>query len=148
MSYNIIVNKFVTTAATFETGSAKGCYVERGSAGGPVAVDRVRVLPTGAIHDQDGTDEGALTPPRVTQELVFQGANPNAHTQYKNLLKCLNRHGTLTVDVPAASSRASQTVAARLMAVEGTWEGPYRVGTYNTLVIKATWQLKGLLTIS
>lgn len=148
MSYNFIVKSFATTAATFETGAAKGCYVEGGSAAGPVAVDRIRVLPTGAIHDQDGTDEGALTPPRVTQELVFQGANPNGHTQYKNLLKCLNKHGTLTVEVPAASTRPSQTVAARLMAVEGSWEAPYRVGAYNTLVIRATWQLKGLLTIS
>lgn len=148
MSYNFIVKSFVTAEATFETGAANGCYVERGSAGGPVVVDRIRVLPSGAIHDQDGTDQGALTPPRVTQELVFQGLNPNSHTQYKNLLRCLSMHGTLTVEVPAASTRPAQTVAARLMKVEGNWEAPYRVGAFNTLVIKATWQLKGLLTIS
>ena len=148
MSYNVKVKSFAVTGATFETGGDKGCYVEKGSAGGPVVLDRVRILPTGALHDQDGTDEGALTPPRVTQELVFQAVNPNGHTQYRNLLKCIGKHGTLTVEVPGAAAQASQTVTARLMAVEGTWEGPYRVGTFNTLVIKAVWQLKGLLTIT
>jgi len=148
MSYNVKVKSFAVTGTTFETGSTNGCYVERGSAGGPVAVNRTRVLPTGAIHDQDGTADGALSPPKLVQEMVFQAANPNAHTQYKNLLKCLNKHGTLTVEVPGAAAQASQTVAARLLTVDGSWEAPYRVGGFNTLVIKATWQLKGLLTIS
>lgn len=148
MSYNAKVKSFAATSATFETGSGNGCYVEKGSAGGPVAVERIRVLPSGAIHDQDGTATGALTPPKLTQELVFQAANPNAHTQYKNLLKGLNQHGTLTVEVPGAAAQASQTVAARLVQVDGTWDAPYRVGVSNTLIIRATWQLKGLLTIS
>lgn len=148
MSYNAKVKSFAATSATFETGAANGCYVEAGSAGGPVAVERIQRLPSGAIHDQDGTAAGALTPPKLTQELVFQAANPNAHTQYKNLLKTMNQHGTLTLEVPGASSQASQTVAARLLRVEGTWDAPFRVGAYNTLSIRATWQLKGLLTIS
>ena len=148
MSYHVKVKSFAVTGTSFETGAVNGCYVERGSAGGPVAVNRIRVLPTGAIHDQDGTAAGALSPPKVLQELVFQATNPNAHTQYKNLLKTLNKQGTLTVEVAGAASQASQTVASRLMVVEGTWEAPYQVGKFNTLVIKATWQLKGLLTIS
>lgn len=148
MSYNAKVKSFAATSATFETGSGNGCYVEKGSAGGPVAVERIMRLPSGAIHDQDGTAAGALTPPKLWQELVFQAANPNAHTQYKNLLKAMNQHGTLTVEVPWAASQASQTVAARLVGIEGTWDAPFRVGAYNTLVIRATWQLKGLLTVS
>lgn len=148
MSYNAKVKSFAATSATFETGSGNGCYVEKGSAGGPKAVERMRVLPTGAIHDVDGTSPGALSPPRLEQHLVFQASHPNAHTQYKNLLKAMNQHGTLTVEVPGASSQASQTVAARLLVVDGTWEAPYRVGAFNTLVIRAVWQLKGLLTIS
>ncbi len=148
MSYNFLVKSFATTATTFETGAANGCYVEKGSAGGPVPVERTHRLPSGAIHDQDGTADGALSPPKVMQELVFQAANPNAHTQYKNLLKCLNKHGTLTVEVPAASTRPSQTVTARLVGLEGSWEAPYAVGRFDTLTIRATWQLKGLLTIS
>jgi len=148
MSYNAKVKSFVVTGATFETGGANGCYVERGSADAPEVVDRLEFLGTGAVHDMDGSAPGALRPPLMWQELVFQAANPNGHTQYKNLLKCDGREGVLTLEVPGAAAQASQTVQARLMRIKGTWEAPYRVGTFNTLVIRAEWQLKALLTVS
>lgn len=146
MSYNVKVKSFAVTGATFETGSGNGCYVERGSADAPAVVERLSVLPTGAIHDADGSAPAALIPPVLWQEFVFQAANPNGHTQYKNLVACDGRHGTLTVEVPGASSQASQTVSARLMKIAGTWEAPYRVGAHNTLIIRAEWRLKGFLS--
>lgn len=146
MTYNVKVNSFVVTGATFETGGDKGCYVETGSADAPGVVDRTEILPTGAIHDMDGSAPAAQIPPILWQELVFQAANPNGHTQYKNLVACNGRNGTLTVEVPGASSQASQTVLARLMKITGSWEAPYRVGAFNTLTIRAEWRLKGFLS--
>lgn len=148
MSYNARVKSFVVTGATFETGGDKGCYVETGSADAPEVVDRMEDLPTGAVHDMDGSAPAALRPPVMWQNLIFQAANPNAHAQFKNLLKCNGREGVLTVEVPGAASMASQTVQARLRKISGSWEAPYRQGAFNTLVIRAEWRLKGLLTIS
>lgn len=148
MSYNAKVKRFISTATTFEVGAAHGCYVERGSADAPEVVDRMVPLATGAWHDMDGDAPAAERPPVLWQEFVFQAANPNAHTQYKNLVRCNGRVGPLTLEVPGASSQATQTVYARLRKVTGTWEAPYRVGAFNTLVIRAEWRLKGLLTVS
>lgn len=148
MSYNAKVKSFVVTGATFETGGANGCYVEKGSADAPAYVERMEFLGTGAVHDMDGSAPGALRPAKLWQELVFQAANPNGHTQYKNLLKANGREGVLTLEVPGAAAQASQTVQARLTRITGTWEAPYRVGAFNTLTIRAEWQLKGLLTVS
>lgn len=145
MSYNFRVKTFVTAAGTFTVGAAQGCYVEQGSADGPVVVNRMTVLGTGAIHDMDGTGEAALVPPVVWQDIVFQGANPGAHTQYNNLMTVKGWYGILTVEVAGASAQVAQAVAARLVKVEGSWEAPWAVGRFNTLTVRAHWQLKGLL---
>lgn len=145
MTYNARVRTFVAGGITFEVGAAQGVYVAQGSADGPTVVERIVVLPTGALHDLDGTADAAWTPPTLWQEFVFQAAHPNGHTQYKNLISLLRRHGTLTVGVPATTGDVVGSVAARLVAVKGTWEAPYRVGEKNELVIRAEWQLKGFL---
>jgi hypothetical protein len=106
-------------------------------------VDRMIVLPTGAIHDLDGTDDAALTPANVWWELVFQAAYPSAHTQYANLLGLVGKKGTLTAKLLTAGVATSYTATARLRPLEGTWEAPYATATANQLIIKATWQLTG-----
>lgn len=145
MTYNVKVKSFAVTGGLFESGMDKGCYVERGSADGPGVVDRMEVLPTGAIHDMDGSAVAARIPPRIWQEFVFQAAHPAAHTQYKNLIACVGGHGTLTLEVPGMSAPVTQTAQARMVMVQGSWEAPYAVGKFNTLVIRAEWQLKEFL---
>ena len=145
MSYNARVKTFVSGGTTFTASTAQGVYVESGDASGPQIVNRMEVLPTGAILDLDGTADAARTPPVIWQELVFQGAHTNAHTQYMNLLGLVGKHGTLTLTIPTASGEATTTVAARLLPLRGEWAAPYRVGTFNQLTIRAEWQLKGLL---
>lgn len=142
---NAKVQRFTTTGIVFEASAGQGCYVEGGSADAAAVVERMEVLPTGAILDVDGTADAALTPQVVWQDFVFQAAHPNAHTQYKNLVSCVGRHGTLTLETPAATGVVTATVAARLMRVTGSWDAPYRVGERNTLLIRAEWQLKGLV---
>lgn len=142
---NAKVQKFVTAGVTFEASGAQGCYVEAGSADSAGVVDRMDVLPTGAILDLDGTADAALTPGVVWQRFVFVAAHPNGHVQYKNLLACVGKHGVLTLETPAATGVVTVTVAARLRPLQGSWEAPYRVGERNTLVIRAEWQLKGLV---
>ena len=143
---NAKVQRFTVTGVLFEASAAQGCYVESGSADAAAVVDRMEVLPTGAILDVDGTADAALTPQVVWQDFVFQAAHPNAHTQYKNLVACVGKHGTLTLETPAAVGVVTVTVPARLKVVRGRWDAPYRSGERNTLVIRAEWQLKQLLS--
>lgn len=145
MSYNVRVKTFVSGGTTFDASTAQGVYVEKGDASGPQIVNRMEVLPTGAILDMDGTADAARTPPVIWQEIVFQGANPNAHTQYKNLIGLVGKHGTLTLTIPTSTSEATSTVAARLLPLQGEWAAPYRAGQFNQLTIRAEWQLKALL---
>lgn len=145
MTYNLRVRTFVAGGVTFETGAAQGCYVTGGSADGPGMVNRMVELPTGAIHDLDGTSDAARVPPVVWQELVFRAGNPAGHTQYKNLVGMVGRHGTLTMGAPGAAGETPVSVVARLLPLRGSWEAPYRVGEANELVIRAEWQLKQLL---
>lgn len=145
MTYNVRVRSFTSGGVVFETGEGVGCYVARGSADGPVVVRRIVVLPTGALHDLDGTADAAKTPPELWQELVFRAAHPAGHAQYANLIALIGRHGTLVVGRPGATGETPVSVAARLWSVEGSWEAPYRVGTANEVVVRATWQLKALL---
>lgn len=137
---NLVVAQFAVTGATsFVASEANGVFVERGDASGPRMVERLVALPTGAIHDLDGTDDAKLMPGLFWNEFLFAGASPAAHTQYANLLGLVGRHGTLTGKV----GNGSYTVAARLMPLKGTWETPYRMDTPNWLVIRAEWRLKG-----
>lgn len=145
MTYNLRVKTFVAGATTFETGASQGCYVMRGSADGPRIVNRMVELPTGAIHDLDGTSDAARTPPVVWQEFSFRAANPAGHTQYRNLVAMVGKHGTLTMGAPGAAGETTVSVAARLLPLKGTWEAPFRQGSANELVIRAEWQLKQLL---
>lgn len=140
------VQKFVTASGiVFEAAAGQGCYVEAGSADSAEVVDRVTVLPTGAVLDLDGTADAARVPQVVWQRFVFVAAHPNGHVQYKNLEACVGKHGTLTLETPTATGVVTQTVAARLGPLRGTWEAPYRVGEVNTVVIRAEWRLKGLV---
>lgn len=148
MNYNAKVIRFVPPDGIFEPTPASGCYVERGSADAPEVVDRSVPLPTGPVHDLDGDAPAALRPvQKFWQEFVFQAANPAAHVQYQYLVRALGKQGQLTVGVPGASATQEQTIPARLMRITGTWEAPYRVGAFNTLVIRAEWRLKGFLQV-
>lgn len=143
---NAKVQKFVTLSGiVFEASVAQGCYVEGGSADSAGVVERVAVLPTGAVLDLDGTADAPRVPQVVWQRFVFVAGHPNGHVQYKNLEACVGRHGTLTLETPTATGVVTQTVAARLRPLQGSWEAPYRVGERNVVVIRAEWQLKGLV---
>ncbi len=148
MAYNARVKTFVAGAVTFTCSTANGVYVERGAAGGPGVVDRIVVTGAGVVHDMDGTADGVLVPPVIWQEITFQAAHPNGHTQYWNLLKCVGKHGTLTLTIPTASGEVTQSVAARLLPLDGQWEAPYRAGVQNWFTVRAEWQLKALLTVA
>lgn len=142
-SQNLLVVSFVVAGATtFTVSAAGGVYVEKGYAGGPKVVDRILTLPTGAIHDLDGTDAAALTPPAVWWDLLFEAAHPGAHTQYSNLLALVGRHGTLTAKLLNATTGVNYAAPARLKPLDGSWEAPMRTATQHWLTIKATWQLK------
>lgn len=143
--YNARVRTFAAGGVVFEVGAAQGCYVARGSADGPKVAERIVELPTMALHDLDGTADAAWSPPLFWQEFVFRADHPGGHTQYKNLIALLRKHGTLTVGVPAATVDVVTSVPARLVAVRGTWEAPYRAGERNELVIRGEWKLKGFL---
>jgi hypothetical protein len=145
MSYNGRVQSFVSGATSFTASAANGVYAESGSADAPQMLNRIIVTGSGAIHDVDGTADAATVPPMVTQDFLFQGANPGAHAQYVNLCDLVGKHGTLTLATPGASSTATENVTARLMRVTGGWTPPYQQGKTNTMAIRAEWQLKGLL---
>lgn len=139
----VIVSFAVTGKTTFTASSANGVYVERGDAGGPKMVDRMITLPTGAIHDLDGSAAAALTPPNVWWDLVFQASHPGNHTQYANLLALVGLSGTLTAKLLNATTGTNYTVQARLRPLDGQWEAPMATATAHQLMIRATWQLKG-----
>lgn len=141
---NYRVKTFVSGLTTFTASTANGVYVERGDASGKIVMDRIVVTGTGAVHDLDGTDDAPLIPRELWNEFTFVGANPNAHTQYQNLITLLGKHGTLTMTVPTASSEVTYTKNARLTKIEGKWEPPYQAGVKNWLTIRVTWRLKEL----
>lgn len=146
--YNVKVASFaVSLQTTFTAGPAQGCYVARGAADGPGMINRIEITPTGLVYDPDGSGRSHLTPPTIWQEFVFQAAHPNGHTQYKNLVNLVGWRGTLTLETPGSSTQAQKTVTARLLPLRGTWEAPFRIGASNELVIRAEWQLTGLLTV-
>ena len=147
MAYNARVKTFVAGSVTFTCAPANGVYVERGDASGPGMVDRMVMTAAGVLHDMDGTGDAVLTPPSLWQEITFQAAHPNGHTQYGNLLKLVGKHGTLTLTIPTATGEVTQTVLAKLRPLKGEWAGPYLAGTQNWLTVRAEWQLKGLLTV-
>lgn len=141
---NLLVVSFaVGGSTTFTVGGGNGVYVQEGYAGGPKMVDRMVVLPTGAIHDLDGNADAALTPPAVWWKLIFHAAHPGAHTQYANLLGLVGKKGTLTAKLLTATTPTNYTATARLKPLDGSWEAPYLTAAKNELVIKATWQLTG-----
>lgn len=142
MSYNVRVKSFSDGSTTFDA-AASGVYVKSGSAGGPQVLARMPVNDAGAIVDLDGTGAAALMPPVIEQSIIFVAAHPDGHTQYKNLIALLGRHGTFIGHVPGASTNTVKTAAARLMEVDANWDGAHRIGAESWLAVKAKWQLKG-----
>lgn len=146
MYYNLHVVSFAVTGKTTFTVSNSGglgVFVEGGSASGPQILNRINVLPSGALHDMDGTDQAVTILPKVWNEFVFVSASPQ-HSQYNNLINLIGYQGTLTVKVPGPSSTTQYTATARLLALpeDSQWQSPYAQGTRNWLMIRATWQLK------
>jgi hypothetical protein len=60
----------------------------------------------GTIIDLDGTGAATLVPPIVEQNLIFTGAHPDAHTQYKNLMTLKGKHGTFNGWIPTTRATA------------------------------------------
>lgn len=145
MTYNGRIQSFLVGTVAFTPSAANGVYVEKGTADAPTVVNRLAATGTGVIHDVDGTDDAATTPPLVKHDLIFQGANPAAHAEYIKLCGFIGKHGTLTIAYPGASSTATTAVIARLVKVSGNWEAPYQQGVRNTMAIRAEWQLKALI---
>lgn len=139
---NLVVATFVCGGTTFTASEANGVFVERGDAGGPRMVNRIVTLPSGAIHDMDGTDDATLTPGVFWQDIVFSALNPASHPQYATLLALVGRAGTLNCRL-SGTYYYYYTAPARLLPLKGTWEMPYALGMPNWLTIRAEWQLKG-----
>jgi hypothetical protein len=147
VSYNFRITSFTDGVTTFDA-TAAGVESKDGDARGPEAMTRIAFNDAGAIVDLDGTGNGAVRPPVVEHNFIFTADHPDGHAQYKNLLKLINHHGTLSVRIPNASSSTVKTVAARLISVEGRWQPPHKAATRSWLPITAKWQLKGLISVS
>lgn len=147
--WNLRVYSFTDGSTTFTASAAQGVYVEEGSAYSERVVDRIVVLPSGALHDLDGSDDAVLVYPKVWNAFVFSGANPGAHTQYSNLEALVGIQGTLTVGVPSTSTIDYWTATARLLDIpeDATWRAPFRTGAKNWLMIRGIWQLKSGLSL-
>lgn len=144
-TYNGVVRTFSNGVTTFDTVNT-GVHVKSGSAGGPEVVHHMVRNDAGAIIDLDGTGPATVVPPVVEQTFIFNGAHPNAHTQLQNLVKLKGAHGTLTMGVGRASDTVIYSAPARLIEVEGDWEGANRYGVASWIVISAKWQLKDFLS--
>jgi hypothetical protein len=147
VTYNARVRTFVAGGDDVRGGGRRrGVYVARGSADGPTVVERMVVLPTGALHDLDGTADAAVDAADVVAGVRVSGGAPGGAHAVQEL--DLAAAAAWDVDGGGAGAAAGDvvgSVAARLVAVKGTWEAPYRVGEKNELVIRAEWQLKGFL---
>lgn len=145
MSYNFRVASFASGATTFDA-TAAGVYPQRGTAGGPDVVNRLVTNDAGMLIDLDGTGPAALNPPEIEHTFVFSAAHPAGHSQYNNLISLLGKSGTLTGRIPNATTYATKTVTARLIKLDGNWEGLHKSATPSTMIIRATWQLKELVS--
>lgn len=144
-AYNGTIGTFSNGAVTFDAVNA-GCHQKGGNADGPKVVTHMVENDAGAIIDLDGTGAATLVPPIIEANFIFNGAHPNAHTQYQNLVKLKGAHGTLTMRVGRSSDTIIYSAPARLVDVTGDWEGANRYGTQNWLPITVTWQLKDHLS--
>lgn len=144
-AYNGYVRTFSNGATTFDAINA-GCHQKGGSADGPKVIARMTENDAGAIIDLDGTGPAALAPGVVKIHFIFVAANPNAHSQYQNLVKLKGAHGTLTMGLGRASDVIVYSAPARLIEVTGEWEGANRYGVQSWLPITAIWQLKDHLS--
>lgn len=139
--YNHKVTKFTDGSITFNA-EADGVNALEGPAAGPEVLDRIEILPWGGVHDLDGTFDAATTPPVITMRFRFEAASPFAQSEYINLMRLKNKHGTLTMKVPSTVSTETQTAPARIVAIDGTWKPPYALATRNYLYLAVTWRLK------
>jgi len=144
-AYNGYVRTFSNGVTTFDASDA-GVHQKGGSADGPKVVTHLVENDAGALVDLDGTGMATLVPGQVKINFLFTGANPNAHTQYQNLIKLKGAHGTLTMGVGRAADVMVYSAAARLIEVTGDWEGANRYGVTSWLPVTATWQLKDFLS--
>lgn len=139
--FNAKILRFADGTRTFYALPANGVYVEKLPAKAPEVVDRLVKLPTGAIHDLDGTADAALRPPRVHWDLLFSGEHPSDHDEYDKLMNMVGHRGTLTAEIPTATTTQIQTCTARLVRAEGESRLPYAVGASNWLKVRVEFQM-------
>lgn len=144
MSYTLRIASFSDGSTTFDA-TAAGVSVKDGPAEGPAVITHLATNDAGAIIDLDGTGPATLVPPLMTFNLIFDAANPAAHAQFNNLVALKGKHGTFTGRLPGASSNSTSSAAARLVEIRGTWQPPFKIGTFSRLVVAVDFQLKGFL---
>lgn len=145
MTYNVMVSSFVVGAFTaFTPSQANGVYIEAGSASAYQMVPRMITLPSGTIHDLDGSDDAMLIHPKVWNDFLFRQDTTAVHTQYGNLIALIGKQGTLTAKILTASTAVTKTATARLLPIpeDAQWSTPYQTNKPNWLMIRGIWQLK------
>lgn len=144
MTYQVTLNSFYDGSTTFDA-TAAGVHVKDGPADGPGVITHMEVNDAGAIIDLDGTGPATLYPPRMTFNLIFAAAHPNAHAQYVNLETLKGKHGTLMVIVPSLTVDIYYSAPARLVDVRGRWNPPFKRATTSHIPVTVEFQLKDFL---